>query len=75
MDDCLKRKYHKKRSVQLVLPITGKMPLNLNMEYVGPKRFIDEMFNRRPLPVITRSQSAQFERRTSPTPPRRMFTN
>lgn len=75
VDDCIKRKYHKKRSVRLVLPTTGKLP-KMNMEYVGPKRFIDEMFHRRP--TISRSQSAQFGRMApamSPTPPRRMFTS
>jgi len=58
-----------------VLPTTGKLP-KMNMEYVGPKRFIDEMFHRRP--TISRSQSAQFGRMApamSPTPPRRMFTS
>ncbi|KAI5845364.1 hypothetical protein BZA05DRAFT_342491 [Tricharina praecox] len=76
VDDCIKRKYHKKKSVRLVLPTTGKTPLKMNMEYVGPKRFIDEMFHRRP--IISRSQSVQFGRTappTSPTPPRRMFTS
>jgi len=75
VDDCFKRKYHKKKSVRLVLPTTGKTPLKMNMEYIGPKRFIDEMFHRRP--IISRSQSVQFSRTapSSPTPPRRMLTS
>lgn len=70
VDDSIKRKYQRKRTVQLVLP-TSKA---LNMEYVGPKRFIDEMFHRG-RPVIVRSQSAPLES-MSPTPAavKRMFT-
>ncbi|KAA8895019.1 hypothetical protein FN846DRAFT_785600 [Sphaerosporella brunnea] len=70
VDDSIKRKYQRKRTVQLVLP-TSKA---LNMEYVGPKRFIDEMFHRG-RPVIVRSQSAPLGS-MSPTPAavKRMFT-
>ncbi|KAI9753779.1 MAG: hypothetical protein M4579_005013 [Chaenotheca gracillima] len=45
VDDSIKRRFHNKRSVQLLLPIPTKSPLK--MEYVGPKRLIDEVFNRR----------------------------
>ncbi|KAL7275303.1 hypothetical protein RUND412_001764 [Rhizina undulata] len=57
VDDCIKRKFHKKKFVQLTLPMPMvKSPLKMNMEYVGPKRLIDEVFNRRP--SLTRSPSS-----------------
>lgn len=65
IDDNIKRKYHKKRTVQIVLPAMGKM----NMEYVGPRRLLDEMFQRRP--AVSRTQSAQVSRSGTPTPSRR----
>ncbi|KAI5776340.1 hypothetical protein EDC01DRAFT_733217 [Geopyxis carbonaria] len=64
IDDTIKRKYHKKRSVQLTFPSGGKHPLKMNMEYVGPRRFIDEMFTRRP--TLSRSQSANVSRAQTP---------
>lgn len=45
VDDCVKRRWHSKRSVQLTLPM--KSSLKKNKEYVRPKRLIDEVFNRR----------------------------
>lgn len=44
IDDTVKRRYNKKRVVQLSLPGAGK---SLNMEYIGPKKFLDEMFGNR----------------------------
>lgn len=72
VDDCIKRKYHKKKTVQLMLPTTGKSPLKMNMEYVGPRRFMDELFNRRP--TISRSNTIHYER-AAPTSPARTCTN
>lgn len=67
VDDCIKRKFHKKKTVHMVLPIPMvTSPLKMKMEYVGPRRLIDEVFNRRP--SLSRSQSTQSNR--SPTPPR-----
>ncbi|CUS10808.1 unnamed protein product [Tuber aestivum] len=58
VDDSIKRRFHKKKTVQLVLPMPMiKNPMKMNLEYVGPKRLIDEVFNRRP--TLSRSQSAQ----------------
>lgn len=74
VDDCIKRKYHKKKFVQIILPTSTKSPLKMNMEYVGPKRFIDEILNRRP--TVPRSPSFPSTRAASPSPrpPKRMFT-
>jgi hypothetical protein len=47
VDDCIQRRFHRKREVHLVLPVPMKTPLKMNMEYVGPKRLIDEVFHRR----------------------------
>jgi hypothetical protein len=67
VDDCIKRKFHKKKTVHMVLPIPMvSSPLKMKMEYVGPRRLIDEVFNRRP--SLSRSQSTQSSR--SPTPVR-----
>ncbi|KAH0608683.1 uncharacterized protein H6S33_001817 [Morchella sextelata] len=43
VDDCIKRKFHKKKTVHMVLPIPMvSSPLKMKMEYVGPRRLIDE---------------------------------
>lgn len=49
VDDCIKTRWHQKNGFQLNLPALMKSPLQMNMEYVGPKRLIDEVFNRRGL--------------------------
>lgn len=41
IDDCLKRKYKTTRTVELTLPTRKTM----NMEYVGPKRLLEELFS------------------------------
>lgn len=46
VDDCIKRRFHSKQSTQLHIPLMRSASLKMNMEYVGPKRLIDEMFNR-----------------------------
>ncbi|KAI9842788.1 MAG: hypothetical protein M1837_006891 [Sclerophora amabilis] len=45
VDDSIKRRFHNKNSMQLLLPVPPKSPLK--MEYIGPKRLIDEVFHRR----------------------------
>ncbi|MCJ1468670.1 hypothetical protein MMC07_007299 [Pseudocyphellaria aurata] len=47
VDDCINRRWRSKNSVHLTLPTLMKSPLKMNMEYVGPKRLLDEVFNRR----------------------------
>lgn len=56
VDDCIKARWHQKNRMQMMLPALMKSPLKLNMEYVGPKRLIDEVFNRRG-PTATRQAS------------------
>ncbi|KAF3941449.1 hypothetical protein ABW19_dt0208741 [Dactylella cylindrospora] len=47
VDDSIKRKFsRRKRVVQLVLPTMRGNTVKMNMEYVGPKRLIDQVFNR-----------------------------
>lgn len=41
IDDCLKRKYKTTRTVELTLPTRKTM----GMEYVGPKRLLEEIFS------------------------------
>lgn len=47
VDDCIKSRWHQKSRVQMSVPMMSKTPLKMNMEYVGPKRLIDEVFHRR----------------------------
>jgi len=46
VDDCIKRRFHTKQSTQLHIPLMRNSSFKMNMEYVGPKRLIDEVFNR-----------------------------
>ena len=52
VDDCIKRRWHHKNRVQMTVPTLMKSPLRLNMEYVGPKRLLDEVFNRKERPPL-----------------------
>lgn len=47
VDDCIKRLWQHKSRIQMTVPMLTKSPLRLNMEYVGPKRLMEEVFNRR----------------------------
>lgn len=47
VDDSIQRRWHRKRGMQLTLPMPMKAPFKLNLDYIGPKRLIDEVFNRR----------------------------
>ncbi|KAF2656081.1 hypothetical protein K491DRAFT_575284, partial [Lophiostoma macrostomum CBS 122681] len=44
VDDCIKRHFHSKQSTQIHIPLTRNS--SFKMEYIGPKRLIDEVFNR-----------------------------
>ncbi|KAF2746388.1 hypothetical protein M011DRAFT_94558 [Sporormia fimetaria CBS 119925] len=46
VDDCIKRRFHSKQSTQLHIPLMRSASFKMNMEYVGPKRLIDEVFHR-----------------------------
>lgn len=47
VDDSIQRRWHRRRGMQFALPMPMRAPFKLNMEYIGPKRLIDEVFNRR----------------------------
>ncbi|KAF1843539.1 uncharacterized protein K460DRAFT_407886 [Cucurbitaria berberidis CBS 394.84] len=47
VDDCIKRRFHSKRSTQLHIPLLRTPSFKMNMEYIGPKRLIDEVFHRK----------------------------
>ncbi|KAL8812584.1 MAG: hypothetical protein Q9223_002724 [Gallowayella weberi] len=47
VDDSIKRKFHQKGGVRMTVPALMKTPLKMNLEYVGPKQLIDEIFHRR----------------------------
>jgi len=46
VDDCIKRRFSSKQHAQLHIPLIRSASLKMNMEYIGPKRLIDEMFSR-----------------------------
>ena len=46
VDDCIKRRFHSKQSTQLHIPLLRNASFKMNMEYVGPRRLIDEVFHR-----------------------------
>lgn len=48
VDDCIKRRFRTRKLVQLNIPLPMTPSKRVNLEYVGPKRLIDEVFNRRP---------------------------
>lgn len=43
VDDCIKRRFHSKQTTQLHIPL---MRNKMHIDYIGPKRLIDEVFNR-----------------------------
>ncbi len=47
VDDCIKTRWHQTSHAQMAVPVLSKSPLKMNMEYVGPKRLMDEVFHRR----------------------------
>jgi len=69
VDDTIKRRWHSKRIRQIVLPLARTS--SFRMEYIGPKRLIDEVFHRSsapkddhmsvPPPGIRRNSSRGFE--------------
>lgn len=46
VDDSIKNHFHSKESTQLHIPLSRNASFRLNMDYVGPKRLIDEVFHR-----------------------------
>lgn len=47
VDDSIKRRWHSRRR-RLLVPLSRSTSFRMNMEYIGPKRLIDEVFNRSP---------------------------
>ncbi|KAF2423511.1 hypothetical protein EJ08DRAFT_595955 [Tothia fuscella] len=47
VDDSIKRRWHSTTRRQLLLPLVRSTPFRMELEYIGPKRLIDEVFNRR----------------------------
>ena len=59
VDDSIKSHWHSKQHVHMPIPALMKSPLKMNMDYVGPKRLIDEVFNRRGKTVTRRSNHSR----------------
>ncbi|KAF2637452.1 hypothetical protein P280DRAFT_472157 [Massarina eburnea CBS 473.64] len=55
VDDCIKRKFHSKQATQLHIPL---LRTKMHIDYVGPKRLIDEVFHRRSSGPPSRHPSA-----------------
>jgi len=47
VDDCIKSRWHHKDRFQFPIPMPMLSSRKMNMEYIGPKRLIDEVFHRR----------------------------
>lgn len=47
VDDSIKRRWHSNRHRQLLRPLSRASSFRMNLEYIGPKRLIDSVFNRR----------------------------
>jgi hypothetical protein len=47
VDDSIKRRWHSDRHRQLLRPLSRGSSFRMNLEYIGPKRLIDGVFNRR----------------------------
>jgi hypothetical protein len=62
VDDCIKRHFHSKPSTHIHIPLTRNS--SFKMEYIGPKRLIDEVFNR-----SARSGASNRHPTTSRRPP------
>jgi hypothetical protein len=60
VDDSIKRRWHSNRHRQLLRPLAQGSPFRMNLEYIGPKRLIDGVFNRR-----ATSDSSQMRRSNS----------
>ncbi|CAI6337438.1 unnamed protein product [Periconia digitata] len=61
VDDCIKRRFHSKQSTELHIPLLGN---KMHIDYVGPKRLIDEVFHRNK-PSIAASRHPSALRRTA----------
>lgn len=46
VDDTIKRRFHSRQKKRLQIPLAHSSSFKMNMEYIGPKRLIDEVFNR-----------------------------
>ncbi|KAF1960623.1 hypothetical protein CC80DRAFT_261437 [Byssothecium circinans] len=55
VDDCIKRKFHSKQATQLHIPLFHN---KMHIDYVGPKRLIDEVFHRKSSGPPSRRPSA-----------------
>jgi hypothetical protein len=64
VDDCIKRRFHSKQSTQMHIPLLRNPSFKMaNLEYIGPKRLIDEMFNRKHQDsTISKKQSSAARR-------------
>jgi hypothetical protein len=60
VDDCIKRRFNSKQSTQLHIPLIRNASFKMNMEYIGPKRLIDEVFNRTNTPKKPMSVSRRL---------------
>jgi len=54
VDDSIRRKWHSRRHHQLILSLSSSF--KMDMEYIGPKRLIDEVFNRGNYTATSRSR-------------------
>ncbi|KIW06085.1 uncharacterized protein PV09_03256 [Verruconis gallopava] len=58
VDDTIKRRWHSTKHRRVLLPLIRSNSFRLDMEYVGPKRLIDEIFHRHPVARTGNTRSA-----------------
>ncbi|KAF2684397.1 hypothetical protein K458DRAFT_417983 [Lentithecium fluviatile CBS 122367] len=61
VDDCVKRRFHSKQTTQLHIPLLRN---KMHIDYIGPKRLIDEVFNRTSRPGPPSREPSTLRRHT-----------
>lgn len=69
VDDCIKRRFHSKQTTHMHIPLLRNSSFKMaNLEYIGPRRLIDEVFNRK------QHDGSTAKRLTPPAAVRRVAT-
>lgn len=69
VDDCIKRRFHSKQTTHMHIPLLRNSSFKMaNLEYIGPRRLIDEVFNRK------QHDGSTAKRPTPPAAVRRVAT-
>lgn len=64
VNDSIKRNFHSKQTTELRIPLLGN---KMHVDYIGPKRLIDEVFNRPSRPIPPNRARPALRRNTTNT--------